>query len=211
MKQVMSPGRLRLAVLASGRGSNFEAILRACQAGELDAQINILISDKPDAAALDKARKAGIEACFINPRDYEDRDTYEKHLVNELRSHEVDLVVLAGYMRLVGKTLLQAYRWRILNIHPALLPSFPGLHAQRQALEYGVKVSGCTVHFVDEGMDTGPIILQATVPVLDDDTEDSLVARILTQEHRIYKQALQFLAQGRVYLEERKVIILDGE
>lgn len=207
MMQMMSPGRLHLAILASGRGSNFEAILRACQQGELDGQIEVLISDQPDAAVLEKAEQAGIPALLICPADYASREAYEAELVRLLAEHGVNLVVLAGYMRLVGKTLLEAYRWRIINIHPALLPSFPGLHAQRQALEYGVKVSGCTVHFVDDGMDTGPIILQAVVPVHDNDTEESLSQRILKEEHRSYKQALQLLAQGCLYLDGRKVVV----
>jgi phosphoribosylglycinamide formyltransferase-1 len=203
----MEPCCLRLAVLASGRGSNFLAILEAIRQGRLNAQIKVLISDKSDALALQKAEEAGIPHIFIDPRLYSDRQSYESDIVKELKAKEIDLVVLAGYMRLVGKVLLQSYPHRILNIHPALLPSFTGLHAQRQAIDYGVKFSGCTVHFVDDGMDTGPIIEQAVVPVLPDDTEDDLAGRILVQEHILYARVLQWFAEGRVYIEGRKVYI----
>jgi len=145
---------------------------------------------------------------FIDPKAFPDRDAYEIELVRHLQGEEIDFVVLAGYMRLVGRVILKAYQDRVLNIHPALLPSFPGLHAQRQAVEYGVKYSGCTVHFVDQGMDTGPIIRQAVVPVEENDTEDSLAERILVQEHQLYWQVLQLLAEGRVYIEGRKVYIV---
>ncbi|MFA7078764.1 MAG: phosphoribosylglycinamide formyltransferase [Syntrophomonas sp.] len=207
MKRVIEPGRLKLAVLASGRGSNFMAINEAIQKGDLQADIGLLISDQAGAGALQRARNAGVSTLFITPRDYSSRNEYEMEIVKNLRAMGIDIVVLAGYMRLVGKVLLDAYKMRIINIHPALLPSFPGLHAQRQAVDYGAKLSGCTVHFVDEGMDTGPIIMQAAVPVLADDSEDSLADRILIQEHRIYSQALQLLAEGRVYIDGRKVHI----
>ncbi|MBP1760499.1 MAG: Phosphoribosylglycinamide formyltransferase [Firmicutes bacterium] len=203
----MEPCCLRLAVLASGRGSNFLAILEAIQQGRLNAQIKVLISDKSDALALQKAEEAGIPHIFIDPRLFPDRQSYESEIVKELKSRDIDLVVLAGYMRLVGKVLLQSYPHQILNIHPALLPSFTGLHAQRQAVDYGVKFSGCTVHFVDDGMDTGPIIDQVVVPVLPDDTEDDLAERILEQEHKLYARVLQWIAEGRVYIEGRKVYI----
>jgi len=207
MIKVMEPGRLKLAVLASGRGSNFLALQQAIQKGELNADVLLLISDKEGAPALQKAMDAGIEALFINPRLYKNRDEYEQEIVAQLTNRDIDIVVLAGYMRLVGKVLLHFYKNRIINIHPALLPSFPGLHAQKQALDYGVKFSGCTVHFVDEGMDTGQIILQATVPVLPDDTEESLADRILVEEHRSYSKALQLIAEGRVYIKGRTVHI----
>lgn len=207
MKKVMESKRLRLAVLASGRGSNFMAIYEAIQKGELQADIGVLISDQARAEALQKARDAGIEALHINPGDHSGRNEYEGEIVRILQTRDIDVVVLAGYMRLVGKVLLDAYKMRILNIHPALLPSFPGLHAHRQAIDYGVKFSGCTVHFVDEGMDTGPIIKQAVVPVFANDSEASLADRILIEEHRIYSQALQLLAEGRVFLKERTVHI----
>lgn len=208
MQPVTTAKRLRLAVLASGRGSNFLAIQGAIENGRLDADICLLISDQAQAPALERARELGIKALFIDPKAFPGRDAYESELVRHLQGEEIDFLVLAGYMRLVGGVILNAYSHRVLNIHPALLPSFPGLHAQRQAVEYGVKYSGCTVHFVDLGMDTGPIIKQAVVPVEDDDTEDSLAERILAQEHRLYWQVLQLLAEGRVYIEGRKVHIV---
>lgn len=204
----MTARQLKLAVLASGRGSNFDAIGQAIERKDLNARIVVLISDQPQAPALAKAAERGIETLPISPRDYSGRDAYEERLVRELEARQVDLVVLAGYMRLVGKVFLQAYEHRVLNIHPALLPSFPGLHAQQQALDYGVKISGCTVHLVDEGMDTGPIILQKAVPVLDDDDEEALSQRILQEEHQVYWQALQLIAEGRVWVDGgRRVLI----
>lgn len=203
----MEAGCLRLAILASGRGSNFLAILEAIKEGQLDARIEVLISDNVDAMALQKAQEAGIPHVFIDPRLFSDRAGYESDIVKELQAREIDLVVLAGYMRLVGKVLLHAYPHRILNIHPALLPAFTGLHAQRQAVAYGVKLSGCTVHLVDDGMDTGPIIAQAVVPVLPDDSEDDLAERILVEEHKLYARVLQWFAEGRVYIEGRKVLV----
>lgn len=208
MRQVTDPKRLRLAVLASGRGSNFLAIQAAIESGQLNADIFLLMSDQADALALDRARQLGIKALHISPKAFSSRNDYEAELVRHLQAENIDVVVLAGYMRLVGRVILSAYKDRVLNIHPALLPSFTGLHAQRQAIEYGVKCSGCTVHFVDEGMDTGPIISQAVVPVEDDDTEDSLAERILVQEHQLYWRVLQLLAEGRVYIEGRKVYII---
>lgn len=207
MIQVTAPGRLRLAILASGRGSNFDALGRAIKRGDLDADITVLISDLESAPVLEKAKAQGIDAVFIDPRAFGSRDEYETELVRVLKAHQVTVVVLAGYMRLVGRILLDAYKNRILNIHPALLPSFPGLHAQQQAVDYGVKFSGCTVHIVDKGMDTGPIIIQAVVPVLPEDSGDTLADRILGEEHKIYWRSLQLLAQGRVYIDGRKVLI----
>ena len=207
MIQITQPGLLHLGVLASGRGSNFDAICAAIDRGDLQAQVEVLISDIAGAAALEKASKRGIPTRFIDPKDYSDRENYESEILTVLRQHGVEVVALAGYMRLVGQVFLQNYRWRILNIHPALLPSFTGLHAQKQAVDYGVSFSGCTVHMVDEGMDTGPIIKQAVVPVYQDDNEDSLATRILEQEHQIYWQSLQLFAQGRVCLDGRRVII----
>lgn len=207
MMRITEPKRLKLAIMASGRGSNFSAVNEAIQAGKLDADICLLISDQGEAPALGKARAIGINTLHINPRDYKHREEYEAEIVRNLKAQDIDIVVLAGYMRLVGKVLLEAYKFRVLNIHPALLPSFVGLHAQKQAVDYGVKFSGCTVHFVDEGMDSGPIIMQATVPVLAADTEDTLAERILVQEHRIYSEVLQLLAEGRVYVEGRIVHI----
>ncbi len=207
MIKVMEAKRLRLAVLASGRGSNFAAIHEAIKADKLNADICVVISDKKDAPALRLAEDEGIPAVHFDPRWYASREEYEIQIVDTLQAMNIDIIVLAGYMRLVGKTLLDQYKLRIVNIHPALLPAFPGLNAQRQALEYGVKQSGCTIHFVDEGMDTGPIILQRAVPVYDTDTEETLSARILKEEHNSYYQALQLIAEGRVKVEGRKVII----
>ncbi|MEQ8175023.1 MAG: phosphoribosylglycinamide formyltransferase [Syntrophomonadaceae bacterium] len=207
MIRIMEAKRLKLAVLASGRGSNLDAIYQAAQRGDLDAEIVALVSDNPDAPALGKARERGIETLAIKPADFSSRDLYEQQIVAHLQNREVDLVALAGYMRLVGTGFLKAFRHRLVNIHPALLPSFTGLNAQKQALEYGVRFSGCTVHIVDEGMDTGPIILQAVVPVWPQDDEDSLSQRILGEEHQIYWRALQLFAQGRIFLDGRRVVI----
>lgn len=198
---------VNLGVLASGRGSNLQAIMDAIAEGRLDARVKVVVSDREEAMALERARKAGIPAFYVNPRAYHSKEEYEKEILRLLQKHEVELVILAGYMRLVGKVLLTAYPNRIMNIHPALLPAFPGTHGQRDAVEYGVRFSGCTVHFVDEGMDTGPIILQAVVPVEQDDTEETLAARILKEEHRIYPEAIQLFAEGRLEVRGRKVYI----
>ncbi len=207
MKQIMTARHLKLAILASGRGSNFDAICQAIEKKDLDAEIVVLISDKLNAPALSKAAARGIEASYINPRAFSGPDAYEAVLVDELKARKVDLVVLAGYMRLVGRVFLAAFENRVLNIHPALLPSFQGLHAQQQALDYGVRISGCTVHIVDEGMDTGPIIMQKAVPVYDTDDEDTLSARILLEEHQIYWQSLQLIAEGRIWTQGRRVLV----
>ena len=198
---------LTLGVLASGRGSNFQAILDSISSGFLKAEVAVLISDNPKAYALERARKHGIEALYINPKDFKDKDSYYFRIADELKDRSVGLVILAGFMRIVGKPLIEQYRNRIMNIHPAILPSFPGLHGQKQASDYGVKISGCTVHFVDEGIDTGPIIIQAAVPVYDDDTEESLSERILKHEHRIYPAAIKLFSEGRLEVKGRKVII----
>lgn len=199
--------KLRLGVLASGRGSNLQAILDACQEGIIPAEVAIVISDKPGAYALERARLAGIPAHCLEPKSFNNKVEYEGAIAELLTSSGVQLVCLAGYMRLVGATLLQGFPGRIMNIHPALLPSFPGLHGQKDALDYGIKLSGCTVHFVDEGIDTGPIILQAAVPVLDDDTEEILANRILEQEHKLYPRAIKLFAQGRLVIEGRRVMV----
>ena len=196
---------LNLGVLVSGRGSNLQAIIDTTEAGELPARVTVVISDKAEAYGLERARNHGIPAVHINPKDFADKTAYEAEIVRILKEHGVGLVCLAGYMRLVGSTLLAAFPERVINIHPALLPAFPGLHGQEQAFNYGVKVSGCTVHFVDVGMDTGPIILQVTVPVLEDDTADTLAARILEQEHRAYPRAIRLLAEGKVEIDGRQV------
>lgn len=195
----------RLAILVSGRGSNFEAIARNIAAGKLDAEIAIVISNNPEAKALETAAALGIKALCV-PSKGVDSDTYAARVRDVLAPMGIDLIVLAGFMRRVGKPLLEAYPQRILNIHPALLPAFPGLHVQQQALDYGVKFSGCTVHFVDSGMDSGPIVAQAAVPVLDDDTADSLAARILAEEHRIYTEAIALVLSGKYRIEGRRVV-----
>jgi phosphoribosylglycinamide formyltransferase-1 len=197
---------MRLAVFASGRGSNFRALLEASKAGRLpQAEFVVLISDMPDAKALDIAREYGVKALHVSPKNFQSRDAYEQEILRRLRELKIEAICLAGYMRLVGKTILRAFPNRILNIHPALLPSFPGTHGHRDALAYGVKVSGCTVHFVDEGVDTGPIIVQRSVEVLDDDTEQTLAARILIQEHQAYPEAVDLLTRGLLNVEGRKV------
>lgn len=200
--------RVRLGVLASGRGTNLQAIIAASQKEDYPAEVVVVLSDKPEAMALERARQHGIPAQVVPPREFGSRLRYEEALVRILRDYGVDLVVLAGYMRLVGREFLRAFPDRVMNIHPSLLPAFPGLEAQRQALEYGVKISGCTVHFVDAEMDHGPIILQAAVPVLDGDTVESLAERILAEEHRLYPEAIRLWAEGRLQIEGRRVRIL---
>ena len=197
---------IALAVLASGRGSNLQAILDACQDEAFPARVRIVVSDVATAQALERARRHGVEARHVNPKGYPTRQEFDRAVMAILREAAVDLLCLAGFMRLLGPQFVAAYRNRILNIHPALLPAFPGLHGQRKALDYGAKVSGCTVHFVDEGTDTGPIIIQAAVPVYDDDTEETLAARILRHEHRIYPQAIRLFAEGRLDVQGRRVI-----
>lgn len=198
---------LNLGVLASGRGSNFQAIIDAIESGRLSAVIKVLIVDNPEAYAIKRAEKHGIEYLYLGPKDYKTKDEYFSVIAEELKKRDVELVILAGFMRIVRRPLIEAYRNRIMNIHPALLPSFPGMHGQRQAVEYGVRISGCTVHFVDEGMDTGPIIIQAAVPVSPDDTEETLSERILRLEHRIFPEAIRLYGEGRLKVEGRKVMI----
>lgn len=198
---------LKVGVLASGRGSNLQSIMNASREERIPAEVAVVLSDNKDAFALERARSAGIPAVAVEPSGFSSREEYEQKLIDELKKHGVKLVCLAGYMRLAGRTLLEAYPNRVMNIHPALLPAFPGLHGQQQAWEYGVRYSGCTVHFVDQGMDTGPVILQAVVPVLPEDTADDLAARILEQEHIIYPEAVKLFALGRLRVEGRRVII----
>ncbi len=198
---------LTIGVLASGRGSNFQAIIDAIEAGYIRARINVLVTDNPEAFSIERAKKHGIESLIMLPKNYGSRDEYFRDISSELQKRGVELVVLAGFMRIVGKPLLDVYPNRVMNIHPALLPSFPGLHGQKQANDYGVKISGCTVHFVDEGMDTGPIIIQAAVPVRDDDTEETLSERILRLEHKIFPEAIKIFSEGRVEIFGRKVRI----
>jgi phosphoribosylglycinamide formyltransferase-1 len=194
-------------VLASGRGSNLQAILDASARPGFPARVVVVISDRERAPALDRARAAGIPAVFVNPKDFGDREAYDAALTQVLEGHRVGLVCLAGFMRILGPAFVRAWRGRALNIHPSLLPAFPGLHPQRQALDHGVKVSGATVHFVDEGTDTGPIVLQSTVPVQPGDTEDTLAARILVEEHRLYPEAVRLFATGRLRIAGRTVVI----
>ena len=196
---------INLGVLVSGNGSNLQAIIDNCSSY---APVKVVISDTPNAFALERAKKTGIDAALVNPKEFKNKNTFELEIVKILNEHKIDLVCLAGYMRIVGEVLLSNYSGKIINIHPALLPSFPGLHGQKQALDHGVKISGATVHFVDEGCDTGPIILQAAVPVLDNDTEESLSKRILEQEHIIYPKAIKLVADGKINIDGRKVKVI---
>ena len=196
----------RIAVLVSGRGSNLQAILDAIADGRLDATVAVAVSNRADAPGLTRARDAGIAAQCLLPSEYADRDAYDRAIVEVLRARAVDVVCLAGYMRLVGGRLLEAFPNRILNIHPSLLPAFPGLEAQRQALEHGVRVSGATVHLVTDGLDDGPIIEQAAVPVLDNDSVETLSARILAEEHRIYPEAIQLALDGEWSIDGRRFV-----
>lgn len=197
---------MNLGVLISGRGSNFGAILTAVREQRLEARVRIVISNRANAAGLAIAEQAGVPTRVLPHRDYPDRESYDAALVAALREHGVDTVALAGFDRLLTPVFLRAFPGRVVNVHPALLPSFPGLHAQRQALEYGARITGVTVHFVDEQMDHGPIIAQAAVPVLDDDDEETLSQRILAEEHRLYPLALQRLARGELRLSGRRVL-----
>lgn len=199
--------KLKLGVLASGRGSNFQSIINAINSRRMIAEIVVLITDNASAFAIERAKKHGIEYLVISPKEYSSGDDFFVKIAEELKKRDAGLVILAGFMRIVRKPLIDAFPNLIMNIHPALLPAFPGLHGQRQALEYGVKISGCTVHFVDEGMDTGPIIIQAAVPLLQDDTEETLSERILKLEHEIYPEAIRLFSEGRIDVEGRRVRI----
>jgi phosphoribosylglycinamide formyltransferase-1 len=199
--------RIRLGVLASGGGTNLQAIIDCCQEGSLAAEIAVVITNNPGAGALERAAKAGMPTQCINHRDFARREDFDSAVVKALQEAGVDLVVLAGFMRIITPAFIEAFPERVINIHPALLPAFPGLHVQQQAIDYGARFSGCTVHFVDGGVDTGPIIIQAVVPVLPEDTADTLAARILEQEHQIYPRAIQLIAEGRVSVNGRRVII----
>jgi phosphoribosylglycinamide formyltransferase 1 len=200
--------KLRLGVLASGGGTNLQAIIDTCRQGAINAEIGLVLSNKADAGALERGRKAGLPTLCLDHRQYTDREGFDRAAIAALQDAGVQLVALAGFMRILTPVFLNAFPQRILNIHPALLPAFPGVHAQRQAFQYGVKLAGCTVHFVDNGVDTGPIVIQAAVPVLDEDTEETLAARILAQEHCIYPRAIQLFAEGRLHIEGRKVRIV---
>jgi phosphoribosylglycinamide formyltransferase-1 len=201
----------RITVVASGRGSNFQAVIDAIAAGKINATCVALITDNPEAFAIRRAQDADIPSVIIDYRTFPSREGYERALLSAMQQTEADLFVLAGYMRILGSPIVRAFPGKMVNIHPALLPGFPGLHAQRQALFHGVKIAGCTVHFVDESLDGGPIILQDCVPVLDDDDEDSLAGRILEKEHQCYPEAIRLYCEDRLQIEGRKVRILPSE
>lgn len=201
------PGKLRLGVLASGGGTNLQAIIDQCEQSTFGAEIALVLANKPGAGALERAKKAGIHTACIDHRKFKRREDFDEAAVQALREAGVELVVLAGFMRIITQVFLDAFPQRIINIHPALLPAFPGLHVQQQAIDYGARFSGCTVHFVDSGVDTGPIIIQAIVPVLPNDTAETLAARILEQEHQIYPRAIQLIADERVHVDGRKVTV----
>jgi phosphoribosylglycinamide formyltransferase-1 len=205
---------VRLAVLLSGRGSNLQAIIDAIESGALSAEIAVVVSNKQEAAGLERARKHGAPVVWLDPKPFagrpDSREAYDRAMLDVLRKYEVDLVLLAGYMKIVTAVLVAAYENRMMNIHPSLLPSFPGLDVQKKAIEHGCKIAGCTVHFVTEGVDEGPIIVQAAVPIVEGDTPDALAARILEQEHRIYPHAIQLYAQGRLRVEGRRVMVAEA-
>jgi phosphoribosylglycinamide formyltransferase 1 len=198
-----------IGVLISGSGTNLQAIIDAIEAEELDAKIQVVLSNRADAYGLVRAKNHGIPVEVLDHKRFPSREAFDQAVVDILRARQVELVVLAGFMRLLSAVLVRAYANRIMNIHPALLPAFPGLHGQKKAVEHGVRFSGCTVHFVNESCDEGPIIIQAVVPVFPDDTEESLAARILKQEHRIYPRAIQLYGEGRLRVEGRKVFVDD--
>jgi phosphoribosylglycinamide formyltransferase-1 len=197
----------RLGVLISGRGSNFLAIADSIEQGKLDAEIALVLSNHPDAPGLELARQRGLRIAAMASKG-QDREVFDRQIIAQLRNADVELVCLAGYMRILSGHFIREFRGRILNIHPSLLPAFPGLDAQHQAIAHGVKVSGCTVHFVDEGLDSGPIVQQAAVPVLDEDTAESLSARILKEEHRIYSEAIALVLSGRYRVDGRRIVSL---
>ena len=198
-----------IAVLVSGSGSNLQAIIDASERGEIPCRVGLVMSNKADAFGLVRAKKHGIPTEVVSHKDFPSREEFDARLVEILRKCGAELICLAGFMRVLTPVFVRAFPNRILNIHPALLPSFPGTHGPRQALDYGVRFSGCTVHFLDEGVDTGPVIVQGVVPVYDDDTEETLAARILIQEHRIYPMAIRLFFQGRLRIEGRRVLV-DG-
>ncbi len=202
----MSPKKFKLAVLVSGRGSNLQAIIDSIKKNDLQAEISLVISNVNHAYAMERAQEHGLEVFFLDPKSYPDRNSYEKILIEKIRSKSVDLVCLAGYMQILGKNFIGAFSGRIINIHPSLLPAFPGLNVQKRALEHGARFSGCTVHFVDEEVDGGPIISQAVVPIFDDDNEASLSERILEQEHIIYPEAIRLILEGKLTLSGRRAI-----
>jgi phosphoribosylglycinamide formyltransferase-1 len=202
--------KLNIGVLVSGSGSNLQSIIDHIEKGLLDAEIKVVISNNPDAYALERAKKHQLKMVIIDHRSFDSREAFEEEMVDVLKENGVRLVIMAGFMRLLSSVFLRAFPMRIMNIHPAILPSFPGIHAQDKALRYGVKFTGCTVHFADENADSGPIIIQSIVPVYDDDTEETLAARILREEHKIYPQAIQYYAEGKIEVHGRKVRIINS-
>lgn len=200
--------RGRVAVFLSGRGSNFMALREAAAGGAIDAEIALVLSNKAEAPGLLQAREWGLETLFLDPKLFASREDYDRAVIGEIERRRIDLVCLAGYMRVLTPVLCDAFPYRIVNIHPALLPSFPGLHVQQKAIDWGVRFSGCTVHFVAAEVDMGPIILQAAVPVLQDDTEETLAARILVEEHKIYPEAVKLYFEGRIEVRGRRVFVL---
>jgi len=196
----------KLAVLVSGRGSNLQAIIDQIEQGKLKARIAIIITNKSQAQALERGQKHAVKTTFLDPKLYPEKAEYDRALATIIKEHDVDLVCLAGYMRILGKEFVQAFNGKIINIHPSLLPAFPGLDVQQKAIDRGVKFSGCTVHFVDEAVDAGPIILQAAVPVHEDDNEETLAQRILEQEHIIYPKAINLIAENRIKISNGKVV-----
>ena len=201
--------KVNIGVLVSGSGTNLQSIIDNSEKGLLDADIKVVISNNPDSYALERSKKHNIPAVLIEQGDFKNREGFDRKMIEVLNSYSVELVAMAGFMRVLSPAFLKAFPMRVINIHPAILPSFPGLHGQQQAFDYGVKFSGCSVHFADEGVDTGPIIIQAVVPVYDDDTEDSLSERILKEEHKIYSQAIQLYAEGKLEVVSRKVLVKD--
>lgn len=199
---------MKVAVLVSGRGSNLQALIDAVNSKELKIEICLVLSDKADAYALERAHRHGIPTAVVQRKGYSNKEEFQKAILEEVKSYGAELVVLAGFMRILGRTFLSSFPNRVINIHPALLPAFPGIDAQRQALDYGVKFSGCTVHFVDEGMDSGPIIAQHVVPVMDDDDRDALADRILEQEHLLIVEGVKLFSEGRLKVDGRKVTIV---
>lgn len=202
---------LKLGVLISGSGSNLQSIIDNIEKGALQATIKIVVCNKPDAMGITRAQKHGLPVAVLKHEDFKTRDDFDAELIRILKKSEVDLVALAGFMRILTPSFLKAFPQKVINIHPALLPSFPGTSGQKDAFEYGVKFSGCTVHFVDEGVDSGPIIIQSVVPVFQSDTKETLAARILKEEHRIYPRAIQFFAEGKIEIAGRRVRIKDVE
>ena len=203
--------KLGVGVLISGRGSNMEALAEACAADDFPAEVRLVLSNRPDASGLEKAASFGIPTAVIDHREFQDKAAFEGAVIAELERQGVELICLAGFMRVLSADFVERFPMRILNIHPSLLPSFPGLHVQQQAVDHGVRYSGCTVHFVVPEVDAGPIIVQAVVPIEPDDTAETLAARILEQEHRIYPEAVRLFAEGRLRIEGRRVRILDSE